>query len=392
MNDEVACRLAPIVDSNAVDASDAIDSVGARQRPLRVCIVGPLPPPSGGMANQTRQLAELLGGEGVAVTLLQYNAPYRPRWVGKLPVLRALFRLLPYLWRLWRRCAQCDVVHVMANSGWSWHLFAAPAIWVATLRRVPVVVHYHGGEAESFLARSARSVRFSLRRASLLAVPSGFLVGVFARFAIRAVAVPNVVDLQRFHNPAPGRAQRRRFLVARNLEAIYDNATAIRAFALVHRRHPATTLTIAGSGPLAAALRRLAEELGVADAVVFAGRLDREAMAQAYRDADVAINPSLVDNLPVSLLEALASALPVVSTNVGGVPFVVADERTALLVPPRSPAAMAAAMQRLIEDEALARRLIDNGLAEVNNYSWRRVWPVLAAIYAQARTAGACPV
>ena len=101
---------------------------------LRIALVGPLPPPAGGMANQTRQLAELLRGEGAQVEVVQVNAPYRPAWAEKLKGARALFRLVPYLLRLWQAAGQANLVHVMANSGWSWHLFAAPAVWIATLR------------------------------------------------------------------------------------------------------------------------------------------------------------------------------------------------------------------------------------------------------------------
>ena len=89
---------------------------------LRLAIVGPLPPPAGGMANQTRQLAELLRAERVDVTVVQLNAPYRPRFVGRLRGIRALFRLMPYLLSLWRAAGRVDLFHIMANSGWSWHL------------------------------------------------------------------------------------------------------------------------------------------------------------------------------------------------------------------------------------------------------------------------------
>jgi len=353
-------------------------------RKLHIVLVGPLPPPYGGMANQTQQLAELLRSEGQTVTLVPSNAAYRPHWVTGIPVLRALFRLLPYLVVLWRETGSCQLVHVMANSGWSWHLFAAPAIWIANLRKVPVIVNYRGGEAESFLAASARSVHLTMSKATALIVPSGFLKATFERFEMPAAIVPNIVDLRRFRNPEPHRPIRRRLLVARNLEPIYDNESAIRAFAIVRQIHPDAALTIAGSGPLAGALQSLVDMLGLADSVVFSGRLDRDAMANAYREADIALNPSLVDNMPNSVLEALASGVPVVSTNVGGVPYIVKDEETALLVPARSPEAMAAAILRLMDDPALARKLIDKGLTEVQAYTWPRVWPVLAATYAKA--------
>ena len=109
------------------------------------------------MANQTRQLARLLEAEGCSVTVVRTNAPYRPAWIGRVRGVRALFRLVPYIISLWRAMrGQSDLAHVMANSGWAWHLFAAPAIRIAALRGVPVVVNYRGGEAAPFLAAGAR--------------------------------------------------------------------------------------------------------------------------------------------------------------------------------------------------------------------------------------------
>ena len=157
---------------------------------LRLGLVGPLPPPSGGMANQTRQLAELLTAAGAKVTTVQVNAPYRPKWVGGVPVLRSMFRLFPYLANLWRTAGHVDMFHIMANSGWSWHLFAVPAVWMARSRGVPVVINYRGGEAAEFLQRSGPLVRFTMRQTRTLVVPSGFLQAVFVRFGMPASKKP----------------------------------------------------------------------------------------------------------------------------------------------------------------------------------------------------------
>jgi glycosyltransferase involved in cell wall biosynthesis len=353
---------------------------------LQLTLVGPLPPPAGGMANQTRQLAELLRRAGARVELVQSNAPYRPAWAGRVPVVRALVRLLPFLWALWRAAGRSDLFHVMANSGWSWHLFAAPAIRLAAMRGVPVVVNYRGGEAATFLAKSHGSVRATLR-AALLVVPSGYLKAVFACHDIPSEVVPNIIDLDRFHPATQPRRRSAHLVVARNLEPIYDNSTAIRAFAAVCVHHPEARLTIAGTGPELAALQALAVDVGVAEHVRFPGRLDRDAMAALYREADVVLNPSTVDNMPNSVLEALASAVPVVSTDVGGVPYIVQDGKTALLVPPGAPEAMAAATLRLLTNPELAASLSAAGLSEVRRYSWKSVQGLLAAAYSVALAA-----
>jgi glycosyltransferase involved in cell wall biosynthesis len=352
---------------------------------LKVGLVGPLPPPAGGMAAQTRQLAELLTREGADVTMVQVNAPYAPRFIERFRGVRALFRLVPYVARVWRVAGSVDLLHILANSGWSWHLCAAPAIWAARLRGTPTVVNYRGGEAGAFLARSGNVVRWSLRRANALVVPSGFLREVFERKGIASEVVPNIIDLNRFR-PADRPPKPLRLVVARNLESIYDIATALRAFALIRAAAPGAMMTVAGSGPEREALAALCVELGIVDAVSFPGRLDRDAMADLYRSATVVINPSRVDNMPNSVLEAMASGVPVVSTNVGGVPFILRDDITGIMIEPGNPVAMANAVKRILADGQLASRIRDAALGEVQQYAWPRVRHQWAAVYASARS------
>lgn len=365
---------------------DATSFVG-----LRVAIVGPVPPPNGGMAAQTRQLADLLRSEGADATIVAVNAPYRPSWIRTIPVLRAWFRLGPYLADLWRVAGEVDLFHVMANSGWAWHLFAAPAVWVARIRGVPVIVNYRGGEAGSFLDRSATSVRCTMRVASSLIVPSGFLVGVFQRHGLEARIVPNVVDLAQFRmsNVQEPIAREPHIVVTRNLEQIYDVATAVRAFAEVRRVMHAARLSIAGSGPERMQLERLVADLQLGDAVQFVGRLDRPAMVRLLQTAHLMLNASREDNMPNSALEALASGVPIVSTDVGGIPYLLEQGRTAILVQAGDYQAMAKAALEVLRVDGVRERLVSEGLSEVRRYTWDAVRPLLADVYHSAlRTAG----
>ncbi|RNE90222.1 glycosyltransferase [Marichromatium sp. AB31] len=351
--------------------------------PARIVLIGPLPPPAGGMANQTRQLAELLRAEGLAVELVQVNAPYRPAWAGRLPVVRALFRLLPYLWRLWRAMGGGGVVHLMANSGWSWHLFAAPALLIARVRGLPAVINYRGGEAQIFLRAQARWVVPLMRRAAAIAVPSGYLRAVFAPYGLEAEVVPNIVDLERFaaRAAAARHPEVPHLVVTRNLEAIYDNTTALRAFARIRARWPAARLTIAGTGPEAAALAAEARALGIAESVTFSGRLERAAMAALYAEADLMLNPSRVDNTPNSVLEAWASGVAVVSTRVGGLPYLVEDGVDAVLVAPGDPEALAEAACALLDDPPRRAALVAAGRRAAERFSWPAVRPLWLALY-----------
>ncbi|MBL8344496.1 MAG: glycosyltransferase [Rubrivivax sp.] len=340
----------------------------------RVCIVGPLPPPSGGMANQCEQLLRLLREDGARVALVRTNAPYRPAWVGKVPVLRAGVRLLPYGWTLWRTIGQADVVHVFANSGWAWHLFAYPALLVGRLRGVPVIVNYRGGQADEFFARAPRWVLNALRHAAKRVTPSPFLLRVFAKHGLDAEIIPNIIDTQRFHPREPrvaGTAPH--VIVTRNLEPIYDIPTAIRAFATIRKDHPGARLTVAGSGPQLGELQSLVADMGLSEMVRFSGRIENAQIGDLYADADLLLNPSTADNMPISILEALASGVPVVTTSAGGIPDLVRDGHTALIVPVGDPDAMAAAALRLLSDPALAWRLRSAGVREAARYTWPQV-------------------
>lgn len=352
-----------------------------------VCVVGPLPPPSGGMANQCEQLVRLLRAEGAAVELVRNNAPYWPAWAGRLPMLRAMVRLLPFVLALWRAIGRAEVVHVLSNSGWAWHLYTAPVLWIGALRGRPVIVNYRGGQADTFFAGAPQHVLASLRCAALRVTPSRYLQRVFEKYGLDARIVPNIVDLVRFA-PRPARAfgDAPRLVVARNLEAIYDIATALRALALLRQRYAGATMVVAGTGPELGALRALAEELGIAASVDFVGRVDNAEMPRLYADADCALNPSTVDNMPVSILEAFASGVPVVSTDAGGIPDLLSDGQTGLLVPVGDARALADAACHVLADPALADRLIRNALAEAERYAWppvRTLW--LDAYRAAAR-------
>jgi glycosyltransferase involved in cell wall biosynthesis len=338
------------------------------------------------MANQTLQLAKLLREEGATVELVQVNLPYRPHWIGSFIGIRAAFRLVPYLARLWQSANKANLFHVMANSGWSWHLFAAPAVWLARVKSKPVIIHYHGGEAGKFFNESFRWVKPSLNRASAIIVPSSFLGAVFKKRGFSAGIVPNVIDLSRFHPVIPQTSSKAHFphvIVTRNLEPVYDIRTALHAFKIVRRTFPGARLTVAGSGPERQSLEELACRLGVADATTFTGRLDNGALPVLYKSADVMLNPSLADNMPVSVLEALASGVPVVTTDVGGIPCLVEHEKTALLVPPQNPEAMAEAVLILLNDPGKANQIINAGLEAVRQYTWPDVRERLFRIYAQ---------
>lgn len=340
------------------------------------------------MANQCEQLIRLLGQGGIAVEHVRTNAPPWPVWMGHVPVLRAGFRLLPYVLRLWLAAGRAQVMHVFANSGWAWHLFAAPVLLVGRLRGVAVIVNYRGGHADSFLRAAPSHVLCDLRRAALRVTPSAFLQRVFAKHGLQAEVVPNIIDLSRFEPVVPRDfGQAPQLLVARNLEPIYDIATAITALVHVREQFAGACLTVAGSGPELERLQALVTKLGLNGAVRFTGRVENANMPQLYAQADCVVNSSTVDNMPISLLEAFASGVPVVSTDAGGIPDMLTHGVSGLLVPVGDAPATAREVCRVLADRALAAALTAAARAEAEKYAWPRVKALWLDAYRRAAAA-----
>jgi glycosyltransferase involved in cell wall biosynthesis len=158
----------------------------------------------------------------------------------------------------------------------------------------------------------------------------------------------------------------------RILEPLYNVDCILRAFAIVQARYPEASLTIAHDGCCRPALERLANELQLRN-TKFIGRVPHNKVPELYDSADIYLTSPNIDCMPGSLLECLASGLPIVATNAGGIPYIVKDRQTALLVDINDHEALAARSIELLEDENLVERLTDRGLEEVKQYHWNPV-------------------
>jgi glycosyltransferase involved in cell wall biosynthesis len=349
----------------------------AREAPLRVAIVAPSLRFLGGQAVQADRLLRAWQDDpDVRAWLVPHNpmppAPIRFALAAKY--VRTIVTECVYVPLLLRELARADVVHVFSASYWSFLLAPLPAIVVARAFGRPVVLHYHSGEAPDHLARStvARAV---LARTSRNVVPSSFLAGVFSGFGLRAEIVPNLVDLGMFRfrerNPL-----RPRILSTRNFEPIYNVACTLRAFHVVQRRWPDASLTLVGGGSEAATLKALAETLCL-DHVTFAGRVSPELMASYYDTHDIYMQSPDIDNTPVSVLDAYASGLPVVSTDVGGISAILTHARHGLLAPAGDHQQLGRCVLQFLEDPLFATNLARSAFETCQTYTWtslRRQW------------------
>ena len=334
----------------------------------------------GGQGVQARSVMEGLRTDGYDVRFVPINPPFPAglRWLRRVPYARTLLNELLYLLQL-RELRRVDVVHIFSASYWSFLLAQAPAIALARMFGKRVVLNYHSGEADDHLARWGARVHPWLRLAHEIVVPSVYLRQVFARHGYRARVIQNVVDTSRFafRTRAPLRPH---LLCARNLEPYYRVDVVIEAFARLRERYPEATLALAGVGSEEGALRRLVARRG-ARGIEFLGRIEPAAMPAVYDRADIFVNASVLDNQPVSVLEAFAAGLPVVTTPTGDIANLVRDGVTGRIVRKGDAEGTAAAVAALLEDPPAALRLARRARETVEQFSWPQVRHAWARAY-----------
>jgi len=356
--------------------------------PLRIGLIAASPAMIGGHSVQAQGLARQFSAAGheVAYIPIDVRFPTGLRWMKRVPYARTLLNEILYVFTL-LRIARVDVVHVFSASYWSFLLGPAPAIVAAKVLRKPVVLHYHSGEADDHLLRWRRTVRPFLRLVDEIVVPSSYLEQIFASHGYRARIIPNWIETSRFQyreRPFP----QPRLLSARNLESHYRVDTTIRAFARLKHRYPHATLTIAGQGSDERTLRELADALEVTG-IRFVGPVDPTAMPQTYDAADIFVNASIIDNQPVSILEAFASGLPVVSTSTGDIPSMLRGGEAGLLVESDDAAAVADAVARLLDEPELSVKVARRAREEAERHTWQRVGAEWNTLYAEVLAHGA---
>jgi L-malate glycosyltransferase len=246
-----------------------------------------------------------------------------------------------------------------------------------------IIMWLHGGALPDFMARFPNWSRRVLGRANVIVTPSDFLARAVARYGFQPRIIPNVIDLSTYSYRYRREIKPRLFWM-RSFQEIWNPGMAIRVLSRLKVHYPDATLVMAGPDKgIEAEVIRLAETLGLGESVRFVGFLDMEGKKREGNGADIFINTNRIDNSPVAVIEACAMGLPVVTTDIGGIPDLLAHEKTALFVPDDDDQAMALAIQNLFNNSDLAGQLSRNGRLLAERFSWEQVRPQWEALFAE---------
>lgn len=323
---------------------------------MKVLLICNYKPGVGGISGQVEILQRKLREEGHTADIFSTKGSISWR--------------LGLICRLRKTVCSYDVLHIHCCSGWGF----LPAVVGVTVRRrlkKRVVLTYHGGGGERFFDKHTRLVKHYLTRTDTNIVLSGFLASVFDKHHLPYTIIPNIIELDESHYRERASIQPN-FICIRAHEPLYNIPCILRAFQKALTELPEATLTLVGGGSQHEALLALTEDMGLKN-VTFTGRVDNKEIYQHLDKADVMLSAPTVDNMPVSLLEAMNAGLLVISSNVGGVPYMIEDNKTGYLFSSDDSDALASLMIQVVQQPSESLSIIRNAHRAVDVYRWENI-------------------
>jgi glycosyltransferase involved in cell wall biosynthesis len=267
------------------------------------------------------------------------------------------------------------VVEVYSGRSFFWAEAVCEMLKVVTR---PYILALHGGSLPDFGNNWPRRVRRLFRSAKYVTAPSGYLREKMKIFRDDILVVPNPIQLSEY----PFRVRREakpKVVWVRAFHRIYNPTLAPRVVALLEKEGIRVELVMVGPDKGDGSLEEtqgFAAKLGTEKALLFAGAVNKRRVPEFLAANDIFLNTTNIDNTPVSIVEAMAAGLCIVSTNVGGIPYLLQNGVDALLVPSDDASSMAEAVKRILSEPGLSEKLASNARKKAEDFSWDHVLPI----------------
>ena len=250
------------------------------------------------------------------------------------------------------------------------------AVWVAKLCRfysISYIPILHGGNLPERIKKSTSSARKLFGKAYLNIAPSTYLLNAFQKQGFNNIRhIPNTIDLTQY--PFIERTTiKPNLLWVRSFASIYNPLMALQVLQELQKKYPEATLTMVGPKKDDSFDSCIAFAKAHTLPVTFTGKLSKMEWVALGKEHDVFINTTDFDNTPISVIEGMALGLPVVSTNVGGIPFLIDDTVDGLLTPTKEVIPFANRIADLLETPSLVNKLSKNGREKAESFDWDQV-------------------
>jgi len=252
-------------------------------------------------------------------------------------------------------------------------------VTIGKLLRKRIIITYHGGGLGEFVIKHRRLVKYFITKADTITVPSKYLKNVFSENGCYSILLPNIIreDNVLFLNRKDIKPN---MIVTRSFDSVYNIPLAIEVYSKIKKKYSEASLRIVGDGSERETLQTLVKKLKLDD-VYFVGRVSNDNIGVELNQADIFINPTTKDSFSVSMFEAFACGLPVVSTNVGAIPEFVTDCYNGLLVNSNDCKNMEKKIDLLLNNQKLASEIAKNAYKTFLKYTWKELKVAYNGIY-----------
>lgn len=310
----------------------------------------------GNTATSIETLGAFLEGEG-------YKVYYASSKKNKI------VRMIHMIYKTFKRSKQVDYVLIDTYSTQNfWFAFIISQL--CRILKLKYIAKLHGGDLPNRLSKSPFFCDMIFKNAYKITAPSGYLMNAFkVKYHNNIIYIPNTIEINNYplvqkEYSVP------KILWVRSFSSIYNPKMAIKVAANLKEKYPDVVLCMIGPDKenLIDECKKYAKKLNVD--VEFTGKLSKKKWIKRSKEFNVFINTTHFDNTPVSVIEAMALGIPVVSTNVGGIPFLLNDSENALLVKDGDTEAMSQAIEKIMSNNQLRTLLITNGRTLVEEFDW----------------------
>jgi len=288
-----------------------------------------------------------------------------------------VFRLLDMLWTVIRQRKDYSLAQIDVFSGRAF-IFAEWCSFILRLLKKPIILTLHGGRLPEFANQYPKRVQLLLNWAQIVVTPSPFLKKKLMAFRDDIHLIPNAINL----SSAIYRIRKKatpNMIWVRAFHEIYNPSLAPKVIKALEQDFPDIHLAMLGPDKGDGSLEKMkliARNLDIEKKIDVIGSVKKGEIPTWLDKADIFINTTNYDAFPRSMLEAMANGLCIVSTNVGGIPYMIEDYESGLLVPPNDPFNMANAIRSIIVDPKIANYLSINARKRVEVFDWSVVLPM----------------
>ncbi len=287
-------------------------------------------------------------------------------------ILRMLDMILTAIYRN----SQYQVACIDIFSGQAF-IFAEIMSFLFSIYKKPTIGTLHGGNLAKFEAQYPRRVRKMLRRLTVVCTPSLYLQEYFSKILPNIVLIPNGIDLDRFKYK-PQKEPVPKLIWVRALHEIYTPTMAVEVIKILIDQYPNISLTMVGPDKGDGSFEKVQNSItqkGLRNNIRLVGGVPKNEVPTWLSQGDIFLNTTRIESFGVSVLEAAACGLCIVTTDAGELPYLWEDGMDVLIVPKNDANAMAVAVNRILTEPGLAEKLSRNARMKAENYDWSNVLP-----------------